>query len=678
MAARRSDQNAKDIQIVPMDRSLMIANSSNANTFKNLLKSGAQADARAGLRSTRCLVGLVALLLTALIGVTSALVVREAEFAESASASKKAHYCPWSVEDMNKKFMHELVGVDVPSYVSPDGKTLKQELNVSDGNKTLEFYYDATLIDDWWKIIALDFDKRVVDASCDGSGLLSINYADLDGYDPLEIAVNSLVSGAAEWGCTCEELGAGTNITLADAGGEQSVESTEPDNCTIQHRVVEVVEDTGTVVTVRLAAAQLTEFFEDLHVTYLSTETYDNNTDPPPEHYFSNYTYASPVDYPYPNASNTNPFHEFGSETFGRRLSFTRSLWSWITRVWSRLSRMLSSFRQQISRTLVNTIRAVPNVISAVATGNIGTGGQRNLNMPLWQWQCLGGGRGQTNQRQCEYNIPRRSRDASRFRGSQTRLATTLPIDLTGSFFRIQPGVRFELDINSWRLDRLVVAFRGHAEFAAIARLTSEITVSATTSWPLVTGNLGSVVVNVGPVPFHINAFLTVNAVLRVEGTIAGLTASELTMGMTAKSDVMLGIGQTRDARGASDWYRIADAEWERNTWGPTFQPATGSTGARVALSLEPGLSLSVNWIGGPTIGLAPYIAAEFETGGGNNECGLSMGWGFDAFVGAFVNVQSPFSGRSFLSRELGFTHVTAIPMQNLWGCDCNGVCAMA
>lgn len=574
---------------------------------------------------------------------------------------------------MNKKFMHDLVGVDVPAYVSPDGRSLKQNLSITDGNKSLEFYYDATLRSDWWKILALDFDRRVVDASCDGSGLLTVNYQQIAEYASLRLKPDDLVSGSMEWGCGCEELGAGKNMSLADESGEQSFEWTA-ENCTIQHRIVEIVEETGEAVTVRLEAAQLTDFFEDLHVTYLSSETYDETMDPPPEHYFSNYSYATAADY----ANNTNPYHDYSAEGAGRRLSFTRQLWGWISRVWSRLTNMLNGFRRQISRGLVNTIRAVPNVINAVATGNIGTGGSRTLNMPMWQWQCIGGGAGQTNQRQCETTFRSRSRDRGRFRGTQTRLATTLPLDLSGSFFRIQPGVRFELAINRWRLDRLVVAVRGHAEFAAIARLTSTLTVSATTSFPLVIGNLGSVVVNIGPVPFHINAYLTLNAVVRIEGTIAGLTASELTMGMTGKSNVELGVGQRRNAQGQSDWYRITQNEWTRNSWGPTFQPSSGRTGGRLALSLEPAIALSVNWIGGPTIGLAPYLAAEMSTGGSRNECGVSIGWGFDAFVGAHLNVRSPFSGRSFLSRELGFTHINAIPMQNLWGCDCNAQCAMA
>ena len=45
-------------------------------------------------------------------------------------------------------------------------------------------------------------------------------------------------------------------------------------------------------------------------------------------------------------------------------------------------------------------------------------------------------------------------------------------------------------------------------------------------------------------------------------------------------------------------------------------------------LSLEPGLALQVNWIGGPTIGLAPYMAAEFATGGGSNGGGGDGGGG--------------------------------------------------
>ena len=368
-----------------------------------------------------------------------------------------------------------------------------------------------------------------------------------------------------------------------------------------------------------------------------------------------------------------------------RRLSITRRLWAWLGRQWSRLSNMLSSFRRDVSRTLINTVRAVPHVVAAVATGNIGTGGARAVNLPLWQWQCLagqhaGGGGGSS---MCETVWSRRN--SRHFRGQQTRFATTLPLDMTGSFFRLQPGVRFELDITRWNLRKLVVAIRGHAEFAAIAKLTSTITASVTRSFKLVESQIGTNTLHIGPVPFLIHSFLHLNLVVRIEGTLAGLLPTEMTMGATGRSDVEYGVGLRRDARDNIEPFRISKSDWKRTTWGPEFQPTSSATRARVVVSLEPSLFISINWIGGPTATIAPYVATEFDTNGWptapgsrQDECGLSIGWGFDVFVGAYLVVRNPLNNNPILRRELGFTTVTSIPMQQLWGCDCDRQCEMA
>ena len=69
---------------------------------------------------------------------------------------------------------------------------------------------------------------------------------------------------------------------------------------------------------------------------------------------------------------------------------------------------------------------------------------------------------------------------------------------------------------------------------------------------------------------------------------------------------------------------------------------------ASAAVSLTPTITIAAAWIGGPTVSIVPYVAADMSSVDDQHEttCTSDIGWGVDLHVGARIDLQDPVTGR--------------------------------
>ena len=246
-----------------------------------------------------------------------------------------------------------------------------------------------------------------------------------------------------------------------------------------------------------------------------------------------------------------------------------------------------------------------------------------------------------------------------------------VPFDLSGSLASLEPGVRFEIDIVSRRLEHLVLSVRGQAVFQAVASFDSGVsTLGSTRSIELLRDtSLGSIVIT-ALVPFHIQAFLRLDAVMQATAAVPGVS---MLTGVRATAAVEYGVSMDRGFWGTS-WRRIASEDWHQEVWLPSFSPSAQPITLSGAVSIEPQIFLTVNWLGGPTATLSPYISTVVDAGP-TTDCGATVGWGIEAHVGAQMDVRNPFTGTSLASTTLVSQEVTGVPFRELFECDCSPQC---
>lgn len=533
-------------------------------------------------------------------------------------------YCPWKYGV--PKFPHEdLPGLDMPSYVSEDGTTMMQALNYSDGDSSVQLYYEAKLIKDWNRILALDIDERVVNATCDGHGLLTLHFGldtaaasalVIDAASAAASGVNqSLITGSYAWGCTCEEL------------GEGDANSTTDTYCTIQHKVVEVVSvgagatAGSSAVTVRLAPAALTELFESVKLYYTAApSTNSTNTTEP--------SYAeepSELHYTRPSGSGAPPRREL--------------VFDWLGAMWGQLMGFIGGFLDNLDQTLRNTIAT----INAAVSGNMQVSQSRTIQS--WKWEGS--------------NLP------------------GFPLDLSGSEASWDIGVRIELDIRSHNLHNLEVAAYGQAALTAQARLVSGSS-PISGSWEVLRSTRvgGPVTFAIGVLPIKLQAHMSMSASIEMDAAVTGGTMT--TGSNMAWANVEHGIRATR----RTDWFGNPYHQWDRPysaDWGLAHgRPSLSlpsSISASAVVSLEPTLYLVINGIGGPTITLIPYVAAEFEADPTDDwftdpHCGATVGTGVTAYVGARINVLG------IIQHTLDPHRVLSWGPHRVWNCDCSEGCS--
>lgn len=190
----------------------------------------------------------------------------------------------------------------------------------------------------------------------------------------------------------------------------------------------------------------------------------------------------------------------------------------------------------------------------------------------------------------------------------------------------------FNLRIQGWRLTLADLAVSGTIHATAGAAISATRSWSTDRTWTLLRGQrLGAVTFMVGPVPFRIAGQLDIETFLRAQAT-GSLTFSA---GVTATANSRVGI-TFRNGR----WSTLHSRGWQHQRLAPTLRAGANAAGA---VFLVPSITLIANWIGGPLISLAPFVAADVSARA--NTCAATVGWGMEVLVGARLDIQNPVTG---------------------------------
>jgi hypothetical protein len=199
-------------------------------------------------------------------------------------------------------------------------------------------------------------------------------------------------------------------------------------------------------------------------------------------------------------------------------------------------------------------------------------------------------------------------------------------------FFTIDAGVQFELDISAGNLDRMEVLVSGEA----IGRIGFSGEISATYSnsgeKQVTTIKGGPWALAIAGIPIVITSSMVVSAGYELD------VSADATLTYTGQASGSIGFGVAYD-RNTNALSGISHHNLDYSGEPPSFPLNVHGS---VNVYLRSVLVLEIDLIGGPTVGLKPYI--EFTADYGDNDCPgsalmLSSAVGMQATVGAQVDI---------------------------------------
>ena len=496
----------------------------------------------------------------------------------------------WADDDPYNRWTYHHQGLHQPRVVSDDGTYTEGRVLIKSetDSKLLELSYNATVIEDWERIICLDVDKRVLGVDCRGN-TLTITWDSpqtaLEQKDMVHaISSPTLITGGASWACHLGE------VNTPSAGR------------TILHRVTEVVEISGSTLALRVSSASYTDIFRHLHL-HLETH-HDERLDgtDQPSLGTADLVYKPLDDAPYGDrgatVTNTSWLTDPSSvNQHGRRQLLLR----WFGIDWGFVTKFL--------RTVAAIVRSAPfvekavNWVGKIVNGDMRLGPGSPINLRTWTWT-----------------------------GGQATLPGGVNLDIRQSNAKLALGVLFDIDIESWQLVSANLALQGDARATAHAKLSSDRDWNFNSHFPLFQNiGIGEVTFMVGPVPFHIAGQLDLDLLLQADGNAGASFSAGATASATARGGIVYKDGQ---------WEGVTSRNWGVNRIDPEI---SARADGNVIFSLIPSVTLVASWIGGPTVSMVPYVATHISAS--QSSCDAKIGWGVGVQVGARIDIRNPVTG---------------------------------
>ena len=389
----------------------------------------------------------------------------------------------WADADPYNRWEYEHEGLHQPEVVSDDGTYTagKVLIDSKNGHGKLELTYNATVTQDWERIICLDVDRRVQGVECRGD-ILTITWSSPEVAQEAKRMVQghalsspTLVTGGASWACRLEEANAAA-AAASDAAADGTATSVA--GRTVLHRVGEVVEVSGSAIALRVSPASYTDIFHHLHVHLQTHQPRPAGAD--------DLVHEPLNDTPYANRSTT--VTNDGGINWG--------------------------FVGKFLRAVAAVVRSAPVIEKAanwagdIVNGDMQLGPDSPINLKTWTWT-----------------------------GGQATLPGGVNLDISKSNAKLALGVLFNIDIESWKLVSADLAVEGEARATAHAQVSSDREWKFDQHFPLFQNvGIGEVTFMVGPVPFHIAGQLDLDLLLEADGNAgasfsAGATASAAVRG---------------------------------------------------------------------------------------------------------------------------------------------------
>jgi hypothetical protein len=237
---------------------------------------------------------------------------------------------------------------------------------------------------------------------------------------------------------------------------------------------------------------------------------------------------------------------------------------------------------------------------------------------------------------------------------SQTGKATqhSIPIDSYVSciecYFHLDLGLSASFDIEQYSLNSLTISATGDAALNVGLQASASAKWSNSNSVSVFDLKTPEVTFIIGAVPFSVDFDIPVTAGYEID--VAG--AATLSSSVNGYGSITYGISYTG---GSSDVQRINSQTLQHSGTMPTL---TADVTATATVYLLPALKMTIDMIGGPYVGLKPYVEAAVAIGT-STSCGSSsvaasatLNAGFAVSLGAEINIE--LDGATIYSHDFG------------------------
>ena len=253
-----------------------------------------------------------------------------------------------------------------------------------------------------------------------------------------------------------------------------------------------------------------------------------------------------------------------------------------------------------------------------------------------------------------DYNVHSGSHSLKPFKWRPVDSVHVGPLDAHGSGADLSVGVNLQLAIHHWHLKTANLTAVVTPDIRAHSRLTLPIAHAhhTYTKHLIPHESLGSVSFAIGPVPVHLQAILslTLKADIRADAAITVQTWARAT-----REPSTLGV-QYHHHHGWTSVQEVRNASTTTHQH-PVTLTASGS--GKATLSIEPALSLNVDYLGGPTVTARPHLDLQVDaptetatTSGGSSvaaahgcatsEMYAALSWGLNVSVSASIRLKLP------------------------------------
>lgn len=299
----------------------------------------------------------------------------------------------------------------------------------------------------------------------------------------------------------------------------------------------------------------------------------------------------------------------------GGRALARRELWGFIGHAFHAIGHAISSVAKAVwhgvstvAHDVVNVVKGVATVVKTLVTGQYNT--DHTFDVASLNWN---------------YGKNLLSSSKLTFDG----------IDCDGSYAHMGLTVEFELSIDQWSLDTAKLIATADAAFKASAAFQQGNGIEMDKTFPLTSFSIGSIDFSIGPVPVHIQGDVDLDLGVKLTAQ-EGVDAS---VWISANTSASYGI-QYQDGH----WSNPAQHQWSHDGHYPTLNPLS-SVGLTV--SLTPSITFMIDYIGGPTVGVTPYLELGVDLNDASSTTnsptcdGLSimMNWGVEVKLGAKIDI---------------------------------------